>query len=201
MTEVYLVKNETKKTLNNAADGTLQFYVPGHTAQEGAVRVSVTAPGGMPVQRPAEATKSAGVYKVNFPVKPGETEFNITYALPAAKEFASKSVRKGLDTKLVVPRGITLEGAGITALGTDPSGKASLYSTTGQEYSFKIGGNIEASPGARDDDSGQPQITQTNPRLYGQLPIVLGLAIAILLLGLVVLYRSDRSAAKGKSRR
>jgi hypothetical protein len=202
VTEVYLVKNETKKTLNNAADGTLQFYVPGHTAQEGGVRVSVTAPGGMPVQRPAEATKSPGVYKVNFPVKPGETEFNITYALPAAKEFSSKSVRRGLDTKFVVPRGVTLEGAGVTALGTDPSGKASLYSTSGQEYSVKIGGSVDPSAaGAPDDDSGQPQITQTNPRLYGQLPIVLGLAVAILLLGLVVLYRSDRRTPKGTSRR
>ncbi len=207
VTEVYLVKNETRQTLNNPSEGTLHFYVAGHTAQEGGVRVSITAPGGMPVQRPAEATNRPGVYKVNFPVKPGETEFNISYALPMGKEFASKSVQRGVDTKFVVPRGITLDGAGITALGTDPSGKAALYSTAGQEFSFKISGSAEGSAGGGpEDDSGQPQIAQANPRVYGQLPIVLGLAVAILLLGLVVLYRAESGTAspvppKAKSRR
>lgn len=201
MNEVYFVKNETKNTLIDPSAGTLQFYVPGHTAQGDAVRVTISAPGGMPVQRPAEATKSPGVYKVAYPVKPGETEFNISYSLPAGTQFASKSVQKGIDTRLVVPRGVTLEGDGIASLGDDPSGKASLYSVSGQEYSVKIVGRAAAAPaaggeGAAEEDTGQPQIKQTNPRLYNQLPVVLGLAIGILVLGLILLYRS-----KGNARR
>ncbi len=201
LNEVYFVKNETKQTLNNTADGTLQFYVPGHAAQGDAVRVTISAPGGMPVQRPAEATNSPGVYKVAYPIKPGETEFNIAYSLPAGTQFVSKSVQKGLDTRLVVPRGFTLEGDGITALGDDPSGKASLYSVTGQEYSVKIGGSAQAAPagggeGAQEDDTGQPQIHQTNPRLYSQLPVLLGLAIGVLLLGLIMLYRAKGNAPR-----
>ena len=203
--EVYFVKNDTKKTLNNPSDGTLQFYVPGHTAQADSVRVTISAPGGMPVKRPAEAASSPGVYKVVYPVKPGETEFNVAYSLPAGTVFASKSVQKGIDTRLVVPSGVTLQGDGVTSLGQDPSGKASLYSVTGQEYSVNIGGSAESAPagggeGAQDEETGQPQIRQTDPRLYSQLPIVLGLAGAILLLGLILLYRSDHGA-KGKTRR
>ncbi len=194
--EVYFVKNDTKTTVNNTAEGGLQFYVPGHAAQGDAVRVTINAPGGMPVQRPVEATQNPGVYKVVYPVKPGETEFNISYKLPASKEFASKSVQRGIETRLVVPSGITLEGDGVAPLGADPSGKAALYSVSGQEYSVKIGGTVEEAPAAAsspDEDTGQPQIEQKNPRVYGQLPLILGMAAVILALGLIVLYRSDHN--------
>jgi hypothetical protein len=196
--EVYFLKNDTKKTFNNPADGTLRFYVPGHTAQADSVHISISGPGGMPpIQRPAETTKNPGVYKVLYAVKPGETEFNISYTLPAGAQFASKNLDKGVDTRLVVPRGVTLEGDGVSSLGQDPSGKASLYSVSSQEYTVKIGGTMEASPtdagqggGSAEDDTGAPQIEQTNPRVYGELPTVLGLAALVLLLGFIVLYRS-----------
>ena len=123
MNEVYFVKNETNKTYNNTKTGDLQFYVPGHEAKEGAVRVTVNAPGGMPVQRPAEATGIPGVYKVNYPIKPGETQFTVAYMLPATDKFTSKSLAK-TDTRLVVSNSVTLEGDGITSIGSDPSGKA-----------------------------------------------------------------------------
>jgi hypothetical protein len=204
--EVYFVKNATRKTLNNTADGTLRFYVPGHNGAAEGVRVTISAPGGMPVERPAEATKNAGVFKVAYPVRPGETEFNIVYSLPAGTQFTSQSVQKGIDTRLVVPRGVTLEGDGVAALGADPSGKASLYSVSSQEYSVKIGGTAQAAPAggqgagsSQEEDTGAPQIRQTDPRVYGQLPVVLGLAAAILLLGFIVLYRSG--GAKGKAGR
>jgi hypothetical protein len=212
--EVYFLKNDTKKTFDNPSDGTLRFYVPGHTAQGESVRVSISGPGGMPpIQRPAGTTKSPGVYKVLYAVKPGETEFNISYTYPAGTEFASKNVEKSPETRLVVPRGVTLEGDGVSALGQDPSGKASLYSITGQEYSVKISGGTEAAPagdgqgGSAEEDTGAPQIQQTNPRVYGELPTVLGLAAVILLLGFIVLYRSgtqnrvNEPKPKGKTRR
>ena len=200
VSEVYFVKNGTKKTLNNTADGTLRFYVPAKAD----IRVTVNAPGGMPVDRPAEATKSPGVFKVAYPLKPGETEFNIAYTLPAGTEFASRNVERSTDTRLVVPHGVTLEGNGIKALGTDPSGKATLYSIASQEYSVKIGGSAEAALAAggdasQEEDTGQPRIQETKPRVYDQLPIVLGLAGVILLLGFIVLYRSG--GAKGKAGR
>lgn len=195
--EVYFVKNDTKTTYNNPADGSLQFYVPGHSAQGDSVKVSISAPGGMPVNRPAEATNKPGVYKVNFPVKPGETEFNVSYTLPSTAEFASKNVQKAAETKIVVPAGVTLEGSGVTALGNDPSGKAALYSATGQEYSVKISGTAASSSGSggegsQDDDTGQPQLKQVDPRIYAQLPVVLALAGVILLLGFLVLFRSKK---------
>ena len=202
--EVYFVKNETNKAFNDSKAGALQFYVAGHTAQDASVRVTINAPGGMPVQRPAEATNKPGVYKVAFPVKPGETQFTIAYTLPASEKFASRSLQK-MDTRLVVPAAVTLEGDGITSMGADPSGKANLYSTSGSEYSVSIKGTGSMtssgdSSAEAEEDTGAPQITQVKPRVYAQLPVILALASAVLLLGFVLLFRSVRDS-KGKPRR
>jgi hypothetical protein len=199
--EVYFLKNDTNKTYNNPSDGTLRFYVPG---DKPSLRVTVSVPGGMPLQRAAEPTRKPGIYKVDYPAKPGETEFNIIYALPVSSEFASKSLEQ-TDTRLVVPMGVTLEGEGLTQLGADPSGKAMLYSVKGPDYSVKINGSVSTSQGggSQEDDTGAPGITQTNPRLYSQLPVVIALASAVLMLGFVILYRATRNSAasKGKARR
>jgi hypothetical protein len=161
----------------------------------------------MPVQRPAEATETPGVYRVSYPVKPGETEFTIAYTLPSTEQFTSRKVTK-VETRLVVPRGLTLAGDGVSALGMDPSGRAALYSVSGEEYSVTIAGTAAAQNGAasEEEDTGAPRIQQKNPRLYGQLPVVLALAFAVLLLGFVLLYQSTRAGkpenspgAKGKS--
>ncbi len=41
----------------------------------------------MPLPRPAEKTEENDVFKINFPIKPGETEFEITYVLAAGSPF------------------------------------------------------------------------------------------------------------------
>lgn len=200
--EVYFVTNSTKQTFNDPKDGALRFYVPGHTAQDASVQVTVNAPGGMPVQRPAESTNKPGIYRIAYPLKPGETQFTLQYTLPATEKFASRNVEK-VDTRLVAPMGVTLEGEGVASLGADPSGKAALFSVSGDEYSVKIGGTATAQTAAasEEDDSGAPQITQVKPRIYAQLPVVLALAFAVLLLGFVLLYRNARTASKGNTRR
>jgi hypothetical protein len=126
---------------------------------------------------------------VSYPVKPGETQFTIGYSVPGVEKFASKTLQK-LDTRLVVPKGITLEGTGISEIGADPSGKATLYSIAGPEYAVTIGGAAAGSLAAEPEDAGQPSITQTRPRVYGQLPVVLALAFSVLLLGFIALYRA-----------
>ena len=135
--------------------------------------------------------------------KPGETEFNVAYTMPSGSEFASRNVQKIMDTRLVVPRGLTLKGDAVKALGADPSGKVSIYSTDAQSYKVSIEGSAETAPPAQgaeagaEEDTGAPQVAQTNPRVYGQLPVLLALAAAILLLGFVALYRAG--TPKGKA--
>ena len=60
----------------DAANGTLHFYLPPEA--KGIVSVTINAPGGMPIQRPAEKTNQPNVYKVSYPIKPGETRFDVS---------------------------------------------------------------------------------------------------------------------------
>jgi hypothetical protein len=205
--EMYLVSNDTHQTYDDPAKGTLQFYLPpGH----GDVRVTISAPGGMPIQRPAEPAGPANVFKVAYPIRPGETRFDLTYSVETAtKEFAGKIIQKGGATRLVVPKGVTLEGANIDELGVEPQTQAKVYGVKGDAYTVKVAGTgslaLGGNPGGDsggpaagpEEDTGQPPLQQSNPRIYDKLYIILGLAFAILALGFVILYRSQPVEPKG----
>jgi len=200
--EMLLMRNKGKVTFNDPSNGTVRFYVPPGSGQ---IRVMVSAPGGMPVQRPAEPAGPADTYKVLFPIKPGETRFDITYKLESAsKEYTGKRLIKGGESRVVIPAGVTLEGEGLEQLGTEPTTKAKIYGVQKDSYTVKLsgagslsaeapGGAAPAEGGAQrppEEDTGQLPLQQTNPRIYEQLPTVLALSGAVLLLGFIVLYRS-----------
>ncbi len=114
----------------------LQVYVaPG----QGNVKVTVGAPGGMPVQRTAEPAGPSDVYKITSPLKPGETRFDLNYSIETAtREFTGQVLAKGGDTRLVVPNGVTLEGEGIEQLGTEPQTQAKIYGAKNPSYTAKV---------------------------------------------------------------
>src|SRR5579871_51737 len=118
VTETLLLKNETNTTFQDAAKGSAQVYLPGPS--EGKARVTINPPEGMPLQRPAEKTAQANVYKINYPVRPGETRIDVTYSLPPSDTFSSELIHPGETTRIVTPPTVTLEGAGIESLGQEP---------------------------------------------------------------------------------
>jgi hypothetical protein len=200
VSEMYLLRNTGKVTFNDPAKGALQFYAaPGHSE----IKVTVAAPGGMPVQRAASPAGAANTFKVDYPVKPGETRFDVNYTLDSeSKEFTGKTLLKGGDTRIVVPDGVTLTGDGLEELGSEPTTKAKIYGLKSDAYKVNIAGTGSLSlegareqkqAGAPEEDTGQPQIQQTMPRIYEKLPFIMGLAGAILALGFIVLYRSRKA--------
>ena len=195
ISETFLIENESTTTYQDPAKGSIQFYLP--EAANGKVSVTINAPGGMPIQRPAEKTKEKNVYKIGYPVKPGESRFDVSYSLPPTDTFASKILHGEGVTRLVTPSTVTLTG--VQSLGQEPQTRAHIYDAgddTG--YTVQITGtgslrNPEAAAPADDEDTGAPQIEEQAARVYTRMYWVLGLAFAILGLGGVLLYR--RSAA------
>ena len=188
--ETILVDNDSKFTFQDPAKGSLQFYLP--KSAEDKVQVTINAAGGMPIRRPAEKTAQAGVYKVNYPVRPGETRFDISYSVPASVQFAGKILHARGATRLVTPSSVTLSGDGIESLGQEPQTQAHIYNVAGSTYEVKIEGiGSLRSPEAtqQEEDSGAPQIEQAPARVYTRLWEVLGLAFVILGLGGALLYR------------
>ena len=194
--ESVIFQNSSNATYNDPKNGTLHFYLPPEA--NGNVSVTVIPPGGMTIQQAAQKTPQANFYRVSYPVRPGETRFDLTYTMPAAKPMivSGKVLHKEGPTRLVVPPGVTLQGSDITSLGQEPQTKASIYEVKGSSYKVEIqgSGSLQSGDNQSEDDSGAPTIQQIQPKVYDKLPWILGIALAVLGLGLVLLYRSDRPA-------
>jgi hypothetical protein len=190
VSENVLFENKGQVSYSNPSNGTLRVFLP--EAAQGKARVMVTAPGGMPVERSAEKTARAGEYKIDFPIKPGETRFDITYVVPFASPgtFRGKVLHDGAMARLVTPAGVSLSGKGVKLLGQEPATQASIYEIAQRDYSVEIEGTgaLRSETGSDDEDAG-PSIEQILPRMYDNVYAILGLSLAILLVGFLLLYR------------
>ena len=190
LNETFLLQNDTVKTYSNPAQGSAQFYLPREA--NGTAQVTITAPGGMPIQRPAEQTNQPGVFKVNYPVKPGETRFEVHYSMPKTDTFSSKVISADGLMRLVTAGPVTLTGDSLDDLGQEPQTQAHIYNVKSKEFKVTISGtgsltgNGAAQP---KDDNGAPQVEEVNARIYTRLYWVLGLTFALLAAGGVALYR------------
>ena len=187
--EWYMFKNSGKITYNDVEGGTLRFYLP--PSASGAVKVNATAPQGMPIAQAAEKTATANVYKVTFPIKPGDSRIDITYNVPfnAPGTFDGKILYTGGPTRLVAPNGVTIKGDSVQSLGQEPRTQATIYDVKSNDFKVEISG-----AGALQDDSGEDaggaSYEQIQPRVYNKMTWILALTFGILTLGFILLYRA-----------
>lgn len=200
--EAYLFTNDAKTTWNDPAEGTLQFFLP--AGAEGKVRIDATEPGGMPLQQQAAKTGKPDIYKVNFPVRPGDTRFDLSYAVPYKEggSYAGKVASTDENTYLIVPKGVTLTGDNLSDMGQEPRTSAHIYGLKESSYKISLSGTADTSQADAGADSGSqggaPQIQEIMPRLYTKVWPILGLALGILALGFVLLYRTPAGANAAK---
>ena len=197
--ETYLINNESKTAWYDASNGTLHFFMPASAG--GKATAQGTAPEGMPIGAAVGPTATANVFKVDFPVKPGETTFDIVYAVPytGGADYQGKIVTKDENTYLIAPNGVTLDGAGLNDLGVEPRSQAHIYGLAGTSYKIKLTGAPAAAPPAADSGEGDqpdngPQIEQIMPRLYSKAVAIILLSLGILAVGFALLYRAKIAA-------
>ncbi|MCC6586608.1 MAG: carboxypeptidase regulatory-like domain-containing protein [Bryobacterales bacterium] len=211
--ESFVFKNDSNVSYNDPDGGTLRFTVPENT--QGKVKVTAAAPQGMPVERSADEAGAKGAYKVDFPVKPGETRFDVTYALPAGSAFTKKIVTDA-PARVVVPQGVTLVSQDLKLLGQEPQTQATIYETTKKEFTAQLQGTGSlqgpASEGGEEEEGGEG-LRQIRPRVYERFYFILGLALFMLVVTFLLLYRkanptaartaavSQPAAATGKGKR
>ncbi len=197
--ETLILQNGSTTTFNNDALGAVRFYLP--PAANGQVRISARGPQGMPLPRPAEKTEENDVFKVQFPVKPGETEFQIAYVLPAGSPFTFHgrvvSV-KGMSAgplRLVAPSGVTLAGTDIQQVGTEPTTQAGIYNVLSNgNFTADIVGTgalHNAADSGSADASDSPPVTEGRPQIYTHLTLLVVLVFSILGVGLILLSKSS----------
>jgi hypothetical protein len=197
--ETVVVQNDSNTTYDNDTLGALRFYLP--PAANGQVRVSAQGPQGMPLPRAAEKTEESNVFKVNFPIKPGETQFQVTYVVPVGSPmtFHGRVVNvKGMQAgplRLVVPPGVMLSSKDVQQIGTEPRTQANIYNVTApSDFAVDVAGTGSlrgADDSGSQDDSDSPKVTEGRPQIYAHLPWLLVLAFSILAVGFLALFRSS----------
>jgi hypothetical protein len=199
--ETFLISNSGKTTWNDP-NGTVRFYLPG--AANGKADISITPPGGLPLSGSTVKTSKADVYAVQFPIRPGDSRIDVSYAVP----YADGSVYEGMiptqdeNTYVIAPRGVTLKGENLNDLGAEPQTQAQIYGLTGTAYKIQLSG--AAAPAETADSGGQdgaPQIEAMMPRVVQKAPLILALALAILAIGFVMLYRAPGNSGKETNER
>ncbi len=82
--ENFFVKNESNPPRTQFGERPFEFYLPAGAVVEGSAALS---PGGMPVQASPMPLGDPNHYAFIFPIRPGETRFQVTYRLPYSGSF------------------------------------------------------------------------------------------------------------------
>jgi hypothetical protein len=191
VSEGLLYVGDPSLTYYDPVNGSVRFYVPPEA--KGPIAVTVNPAGGMPIQRPALKTKDPNIYKIDYPVRPGETRFDLNYTVPTTNPmiFTDKEIHPEAASNLVVPNGVTAKSDDLELAGTEPKTKASIYRIKNASFKVEVNGTglLDQSEGSG-DDTGQPQVEEVKPRIYESMYWILGMAFAILGLGSVLLARN-----------
>ena len=180
--EVYSFSNNSSPPVTYSSEsGTLRFFLP--EAAQGQVRVSGTGPAGMSLPSTALPSETADVYKVDFPLKPGENMIQLTYVVPHENgaEFTVRSIYPTLGTRVAVTEGWSLEGSGISLSGRIPEPPMALYDVPD-------GGPVDIAVTRRASSSSQISIEPAP--IANELGWIAGLAVLILGLGFAHLLAS-----------
>ncbi len=209
VSESFVFLNDGKSTFNDPDRGTLQVYLPPGTG--GKVEVNALAPGGMPIRRAAEKTAKPDIYKIDFPIKPGQTRIDLAYTMPFTSpgDFESKVLTKGTVTRIVTPQNVTVSGPGVQNLGPGPQGtNAAIYGVDTPEFKVSLTGTgtlkgPDTGPDSGGDQGGGQSISQIMPKLFNlgspnagffatvdAVKWIIVLIAGILALGFTLLYRA-----------
>jgi len=111
--ENFFVKNESNPPRTQFSDRPFEFYLPEGAVVEGSAALG---PGGMPVQASPVPLGDANHFAFVFPIRPGETRFQITYRLPYGGnfKFAPRLVLPTDTIAIMMPKSMTFKGGAST---------------------------------------------------------------------------------------
>lgn len=184
--EFVFVNNTSKTTFLDPAEGSYRFWAP----DAAKVEVTLTSQGGMPVKREPVKAGSANTWKVDYPMRPGQTQIEISYETAKADTFTGNVLHKEGETRLIVPKGLALKGDGLEEFAPEPRTQAAIYGVKNGPFSVAISGRAEPPAERASEDTGAPEISPGRPRIYSRLYWILGITGAILCLGLYTLAKS-----------
>lgn len=109
--ENYFVKNDSNPPRTQFSPRAYEIYLPPDARIEGS---AAKGPGGMPVSSSPVPTGEKGYYAFVFPVRPGETQFQLTYHLPynGSFQFTPKVSLPTQNLAVILPKSMKFTAGG-----------------------------------------------------------------------------------------
>jgi hypothetical protein len=142
---LFAIKNGSTPPRALGGDKTFEFVLPtGAEIDSGMAK----SPGGQPLNSMPSETDKNGHYAFSFPLRPGETQFQVTYHLPYSGEasFSPKPLADVQHFVVMTPKGMTFAAKDPQRFQSMPdnSGAGIMVATNakpGEDLSFKITGS------------------------------------------------------------
>ncbi len=160
---LYALSNKSQPPRTEANDkGTFEVVLPAGAEIESA---QARAPGGQPIATEANSGSEKGHYLLTYPLRPGETQFQIAFHMPYTGEasFAPKPLRDVQHFVVMTPKSMSFEAKNTQSFQQMQDAQATIMVATnvkaGQELSFRVGGTgdfpAETAQGAQGGQGGQ----------------------------------------------
>jgi hypothetical protein len=179
--ENFFVKNDSTPPMTQFSNEPFDFHLPEGAVIEGS---AAQAANGMPVRAAPVPLPEKGLYTFLFPIRPGETRFQVSYSLPySGKLTIDPGVTGPTDTVAVMmPKSMVFApaaGAPYNAVNDEVNAQTFVARTVtvGQPMSFELSGKGElprdsASPGQQDSQqqpaSGDGTVAATDNKAPGK---------------------------------
>ena len=109
----FFVKNDSDPPKTQFSDRPFEFYLPAGAVVQGSAALG---PGGMPVQASPVPLEEPNHYAFIFPIRPGETRFQVTYQLPynGSLKLAPRLVLPTDTVAVILPKNMSFQGGAST---------------------------------------------------------------------------------------
>ncbi len=175
---LFVVNNSSSPAVTQMNDHNFEFYVPAGAKIE---QVQARAPNGQPIAAEAVPQAEKNRYGIAFPLRPGETQFQVEFTLPYSGEikFDPKPIYPAEHVVVVLPKTMQFAAANPASFESmhDPSQGDSIVEVAqktkpGQPLGFTLKGNglITESPGEVASNAAQQDQAQQSdqPQAQGQ---------------------------------
>ena len=169
--ENFFVKNDSTPPMTQFSNEPFDFWLPEGAIVEGSAAL---APGGMPVQAAPVPLTEKNHYTFLFPIRPGETRFQVTYRLPYSGKFAfAPHPSMTTDTvAIMLPKSMTFTQAPNTSYSsvTDEVNAQTFVArnvSPQQPMGFTLSGSGQLPRDAGAPDQGGSQQAQGQPQPQG----------------------------------
>lgn len=144
ITENYFVKNQSDPPRTQFSDHAYEIYLPLDAKIEGSAAM---APNGMPVASSPVPLAEKGHYAFAFPLRPGETRFQLSYSLPytGSYKFTPRLAMGAENLAIMLPKGMTFtpgKAATFQSVNEDVTAQTFIVKNAapGQSLEFTVSG-------------------------------------------------------------